>query len=79
MLIVIALAFVALGMAAKFQRLGGGTSATTASSAYVLPKGAQIVEMRSEPKRLILRLKRTQGEEIDIIDTQDGHLVARIQ
>lgn len=52
--------------------------------AFALPKGAVVVAMESEPSRLILRLRVVSGEgrageEIDIVDTTDGHLVARIK
>jgi len=80
-LIVIALAFVAFGMVAKFQRLGRPAAADAQSSSQVfsLPKGARIVEMQTASSRLILRLRTAQGEEIDVVDTEDGHLVARIR
>jgi Family of unknown function (DUF6476) len=47
--------------------------------AYALPKGAQILEMHADTGRLILRVRTEAGEEVDILDTQDGHLVARIR
>jgi hypothetical protein len=77
-LIVIALGFVALGIVKKFA--GSGTAPAPSASVFSLAPGAKIVEMQSEPNRLILRV-RTQGgaEEIDIVDTEDGRLVARIK
>jgi hypothetical protein len=74
-LIVIALAFVAIGIVSKL----GGRGAVPPAGAFALPPGAKIVEMQSEPTRLILRVHTGQGDEIDIIDTEDGHLVARIK
>jgi hypothetical protein len=35
--------------------------------------------MQSQPNRLILRLATPAGEEVDIIDTGDGHLVSRVE
>jgi len=52
----------------------GGTTAT-----FQLPQGARIVEMQSQPGRLILRVQGAAGEEIDLLDIQDGHLVARLR
>jgi hypothetical protein len=74
-LFVIALVGVVAGVVMK----RGGHAAAAAGGAYALPPGAAILDMRSEPGRLVLRLKTKQGEEIDIVDTADGHLVARIR
>lgn len=74
-LIVIALAFVAIGIVSKL----GGHGAAQPSDAFALAPGAKIVEMQSEPTRLILRVRTEQGDEVDIVDTDDGHLVARIK
>ena len=35
--------------------------------------------MDSQPGRLILRIKTATGEEIDILDTQNGHLVGQVK
>ena len=59
-------------------RQGHGPAASRAG-AFALPKGAVIVAMESQPNRLILHLRAPEGEEIDIVDLTDGHLVARIQ
>ncbi|HEX4860739.1 MAG TPA: hypothetical protein VFV07_05845 [Rhizomicrobium sp.] len=77
-LIVIALAFVALGIVKKFS--GDGPSTAPSAAVFSLPAGAKIVEMQSEPNRLILRVRAASGaDEVDIIDTEDGRLVARIK
>ena len=75
-LIVIALAFVVVGIARKFS---GSAVPAPGAAVFALPPGARIVEMQSEPNRLILRVRGETGEEIDIVDTDDGHLVARIK
>jgi hypothetical protein len=54
-------------------------SAAPAAQVFALPKGAVIVALESQPGRLILHLRTVSGEEIDILDTSDGHLVARIR
>ena len=53
---------------------GGGETALVQ-----LPPGAQIVDMQTQPGRLILRLRDGGGEEIRIIDTQNGRLVSRVR
>jgi hypothetical protein len=77
-LIVIALGAVALGIVQKFSH-PGPRAAAEGGATLVLPKGAVIVEMQSQPSRLILRLRSGAGEEVDIVDTSDGHVVARIR
>ena len=77
-LIVIALIALVLGFTAH----GGGKSATTEGNGELarvtLPSGSHIVSMDVEQGRLILRTRAYAGEEVDIIDTQDGHLVGRV-
>jgi hypothetical protein len=76
-LIVIALVALLLG----FTR-GGARPAAVPSSGGVqnvmLPSGSHIVSMDVEQGRLILRTRAYAGEEVDIIDTQDGHVIGRI-
>jgi hypothetical protein len=74
-LIVIALAFVVIGIVSKL----GGHGAAPPAGAFALAPGAKIVEMQSQSSRLILRVRTGQGDEVDIIDTDDGHLVARVK
>ena len=37
------------------------------------------MEMQSQPGRLILRVREAHGEEIDILDIQDGRLVGQVK
>jgi hypothetical protein len=60
-------------------RLGGKTAIHGPTGAFQLPPGARIVEMQSQPGRLILRVREAHGEEIDILDTQDGRLVGQVK
>lgn len=81
-LIVIALILLVAGMMRKFSetpgpRASSGTAA--AQSAFVLPPGTKVVEMQSESGRLILHVRGAAGDEIDIIDTEDGHLISQIK
>ena len=78
-LIVIALIALLLGFTVR----GGGKPAAAASDGetprVTLPLGSHIVSMDVEQGRLILRTRAFDGEEVDIIDTQDGRLVSRIR
>jgi hypothetical protein len=75
-LLVIAVVLVVFGVIRKGTHAGPAAAAT----AFALPAGARIVEMQSEPGRLILRLRDADGaEEVDIVDTADGRLVTRIK
>lgn len=75
-LIVVAVLALLIGGIAK---LGGKTASHTATGTFQLPPGARIVEMQSQPGRLILRVREARGEEIDILDTQDGRLVGQVK
>jgi hypothetical protein len=75
-LIVMALVALVIG---GISKLGGKTTRRADPASFQLPPGARIVEMQSQPGRLILRVRDRNGEEIDLIDTQDGHLVAQIK
>ena len=53
--------------------------APAAGTAFQLPAGARIIDMQSQPGRLILRVRDAQGEEIDLLDTENGHLVGQVK
>ncbi len=76
--VLIVLAVVAL-LIGGLVKLGGKTATHGASGNFQLPPGARIVEMQSQPGRLILRVREAHGEEIDILDTQDGRLVGQVK
>ena len=77
-LIVIALIALLLG----FSTHTGGRQAAVTETGELrrvsLPAGSHIVSLDVEQGRLILRTRAYEGEEVDIIDTQDGRLVSRI-
>jgi len=77
-LIVIGFVLLVVGLATKFNAHPASTSAQ-AGSRYALPTGAKIVDMQTQPGRVILRVRTTAGEEVDIIDTQDGHLISQMK
>ena len=76
--ILIILAVIAL-LVGGITRLGKKTSYIGATSTFQLPPGARIIDMQSQPGRLILRVRDATGEEIDLLDTQDGHLVGQVK
>ena len=78
-LIVIALAILVVGLVTRFSAPHPAQGAMSSEGSFVLPPGAKVVEMQSEPNRLILHVRAADGDEIDIIDTEDGHLVSRIK
>ena len=75
-LIIVAVLALIIGGIAK---MGGKTATHGAAGAFQLPPGARIMEMQSQPGRLILRVREAHGEEIDILDTQDGRLVGQVK
>jgi hypothetical protein len=77
-LIVIAFVLLAVGMVTKFNGHPASTSAQSGSR-YALPTGAKILDMQTQPGRVILRVRTTAGEEVDIIDIQDGHLISQVK
>ncbi len=77
-LIVIALILLVFGMMRKFSGSAVSDTASTGQN-FALPPGARVVEMQSQPNRLILHIHAADGDEIDIIDTEDGHLISKIK
>ena len=77
-LIVLALGVLVAGLS---LRLGGhGPSRVDGSTAqFTLPAGARVVSSDVSGDRLVLRLKGSFGDEVDIVDTQTGHLVAKLR
>lgn len=76
-LIVIAVCILVAGLLMKFSGRAAPRAADT--GVFTLPADARIVEMQSQPNRLILHLRTPSGDEIDIIDVSDGHVIARFR
>ena len=55
--------------------LGGASGGGT----FALPPGAKIQATETQPGRLILHVHSGEGDEIDIVSTEDGHLIAQIK
>jgi hypothetical protein len=76
----IILALIALVVGAVMKLSGGSKKAAAQlPSNFTLAPGSRILSMDSQPGRLILRIKTTTGEEIDILDTQNGHLIGQVK
>ena len=76
--VLIILALIAL-VVGGVTRGGRKTPYAGATATFQLPSGARIIDMQSQPGRLILRVRDATGEEIDLLDTQDGHLVGQVK
>jgi len=75
-LILLALGVLIVGFAVK---LGHKPSAAAADTFTYAPlPGAKLVTMEVSNDRLIIHLRSSTAEEVDIIDTGNGHLVARL-
>lgn len=61
-----------------FGRAAPGANAPVGVEAFVLPPSAKVVKTETQPGRLILHVHSAAGDEIDIVDTSDGHLISRI-
>jgi hypothetical protein len=77
-LIVIALGVMVIGLVSKFSQPRPSHNAAD-TAALALPQGAKIVEMQTLSNRLILHVRTADGDEVDIVDTEDGHLVSRVK
>lgn len=79
-LIILALVGLVVGSVLKLagrstHALGGSQNAV----AFVLPPGAKIVSTESQTGRIILHVTSPAGDEIDILSTDDGHLIAQVK
>ncbi len=76
-LIVIAVCIMVAGLLMKVG--SHARPRTTDADMFALPPGARIVEMQSQSNRLILHLHTPAGDEVDIVDIGDGHVISRIK
>jgi hypothetical protein len=76
-LIVIAVCIMVAGLLLKFG--DRPRPYVTDVGMFALPPDARILEMQSQPNRLILHLRTRAGDEVDIIDVSDGHVISRIK
>jgi hypothetical protein len=76
-LIVIAVGVLIVGLVTRFS--GGHKAATPAFAEFTLAPGNRLVSEDVSGDRLVLRLRGPSGDEIDIIDTETGRLIAKIR
>jgi hypothetical protein len=72
-LIVVGLGALVVGVA---MRLGGHAPSHNHPSVFVPPTGAHVLAVETSGDRVVLHLRTASGEEIDIVDTENGRLVA---
>lgn len=80
--VLLALAFVLLVVGLIWRMTGHapqGTTSEASTAHFTLAPGARIVSLDSQPGRLILRIRSSAGEEIDIIDTGTGKLIGQVK
>jgi hypothetical protein len=73
-LIVLALAVLVAGLFIKL----GGHKASGEATGFTPPPGARLVTTEVSGDRLILHLRVGSTDEVDIVDTQNGHLISRL-
>jgi hypothetical protein len=75
-LIVVGLTVLVAGLV---TRLGGRAPMHAPASVFTPPAGARVLGVQTGGDRLILHLRTLSGEEIDIVDTENGRLVAHFE
>lgn len=79
-LLVIAFIMLVVGLVLRMTGHGPVARAETAEpTRFTLARGARIVSVDSQPGRVVLHVRSSEGDEVDIVDAQDGHLVAQIR
>lgn len=76
-LIILALFVLVAGVLRKPRDKAGAPSPVAAGN-FMLPKGAVLTEMQSQPGRLILHTRTGGSDEIYVVDLQNGRLISRI-
>jgi hypothetical protein len=74
-LIVMALGVLVAGFAFG---VGGHAASHEMSASFAPPAGTKLVSMEVSGDRLILHLRSATSDEVDIVDTQNGHLISRL-
>ena len=75
-LIALALGTLVVGFVFK---LGSRSVVKGETAVFEPPPGARIEAMAVSGDRLVLHLRTRQSEEVDIIDTESGHLISRLK
>lgn len=77
-LIILALIGLVVGSVMKLSGRSTKLLDSRSGQTLALPPGAIIVSSESQPGRLILHVRSQAGDEIDIVDTDDGKLIGRV-
>lgn len=78
-LIVLGIGALIVGITMKFRGGGHAPSSAMAAPSLMLQPGSKVDAMQVSGDRLVLRVTTAAGEEIDIVDLKDGHVVSRIR
>ena len=77
-LIILALIGLVAGAVMKLSGRSTKLLDSGSSQTFALPQGAKILSSETQPGRLILHVRSPAGDEIDIINTDDGKLIGRV-
>jgi hypothetical protein len=77
-LIILALIGLVVGSVMNLSGRSTKLLGTVSSQTLVLPPGARILSSESQPGRLILHVRSPAGDEVDIVNTDDGKLIGRV-
>lgn len=78
-LIILALVGLVVGAVLKLSGRSTHLIAGSGGNSFMLPPGAKILTSETQPGRLILHVRSPQGDEIDIISTEDGRLISQVK
>ena len=78
-LIILALIGLVVGSVTHLSNKPAHAPQSAYGTHFALPRGAKLLEMQSQPGRLLLHVRSPDGDEIEIIDTEDGHLVSSVK
>lgn len=77
--VLLGIAFILLIVGFIVKLSGHKASGEGAPSQFTLAHGAKIISTDVSGNRLILHVRSGAGDEIDIIDTEDGRLVSQVK
>lgn len=77
-LIILALIGLVVGSVMKLSGRSTKLLESGSGRTLALPPGARILSSESQPGRLILHVRSPAGDEIDIVNTDDGKLIGRV-
>jgi hypothetical protein len=66
-------------LAGLVMRVGGRTPEHAQATVFVPPRGARVLSVQASGNRLVLYLRTPSGEEIDIVNEENGRPVAHFE